>query len=360
MSLSVTQLKYGWLALASLGVLTGVTIYISGNMRKTVQVEDVIPIALGVHEHCLATQYSTNPVLYRVDPPSFVRTWYSNVYATNGVAVFTHTVTNTFGWEIDRAMLVSLDTTIKSLVPYYCDSNNTSLTVTGLWASLGIGDGTNQFTRTPVLGTNSATYGDYPWQIYKEDLVERYKVLYSLNRTKPTVTLVPLGKSAGGIGSGSWANAQSDTESIYDGLSPSAGSYFSAATAGYSVSTNPYYSARGLMTRIAGQMYVIASTSLNYTAVFYLGCTNATPGQVVPSNTTYTFDANSDTYIVEGYHLADTQTNSAALSIGNTNLPHPTWCSEPGINQDKVRGYKTYAHDIILDWEFYYCTNKFW
>jgi len=91
-------------------------------------------------------------------------------------------VTNTIGWGLDRNMMVSLDGKIKSLVPCYLDTNNPphNLTVTGLWASLGIGDGTNKFTRTPALGTNVATYGDYPWQIYEEDLVERYKVLNAL------------------------------------------------------------------------------------------------------------------------------------------------------------------------------------
>lgn len=59
------------------------------------------------------------------------------------------------------------------------------LTVTGLWATLGIGDGTNKFTREPEwVGTNGvtneATYGEYPWRIYATDLEERYKVLNML------------------------------------------------------------------------------------------------------------------------------------------------------------------------------------
>lgn len=181
---------------------------------------------------------------YRVAPPSFVRTWYSNVYTTNGVTIYTNIVTNTIGWQIDRAMMVSLDATIKLLVTNYVNTNvpGATLTVTGLWATLGIGDKTNKFTSTPcwtnpvqtnylicytsywptnganfpttnnytstvnqiinygtnwdgtnvgwgtisnwpseiVRTTNAATYGDYPWQIYVGDLEERYKVLYSL------------------------------------------------------------------------------------------------------------------------------------------------------------------------------------
>ena len=313
MSFSTTAIKYGWVYLTVLGVL-GTTIYKVANTRRQVEPQDVIEIALGVHERCLATQTATNPT-YSVAPPSFVRTWTSNVYTTTNVTVYTNIMTNTIGWHTDRAMMVSLDTTIKQLIPYYVDTNTVydgttnivMLTVTGLWASLGIGDGTNKFTRTPCWtnpvstnwivnytnyegfgdlwtsntvdttitndeGTrlitrhsdrwykdgftntpicytsdqnevvwvvtnysgvksgyiyynvisnmtspdpyisyhyrnhplpdqgyylsnfpqvvsqtiNAATYGDYPWQIYEADLVERYKVLEALKMTAPS------------------------------------------------------------------------------------------------------------------------------------------------------------------------------
>jgi hypothetical protein len=190
MAFSVQVIRYGWVALASLGVITGATIYVANNQRHQVKPQDIIEITLGTYERCLATQTSTNPT-YSVTPPSFVRTWTSNVYTTNGVTVYTNIVTNTIGWHIDRDMMISLDTTIKALVPYYVDTNTVydgttnivTLTVTGLWASLGIGDRTNKFTREPCWTnpvSTAATYGDYPWQIYAEDLQERYKVLNAL------------------------------------------------------------------------------------------------------------------------------------------------------------------------------------
>jgi len=251
MGFETQAIRYGWTALASLGIITGTTIYVINNQRKQIKPEDVIQIALAVHERCLATQYATNP-LYRVTPPSIVRTWKD----TNNANVI---VTNTIGWHVDRAMMVELDEKIKALVPWYADrsavlsetnpvENSLPLTFTGLLASLNIGDGTN-FTRTPawtntvstnwiidytsywpstngtptnviytsdyqqvvnyaeswtatgghvwvtasnwasevVTITNNATYGDYPWQIYVEDLQERYKVLSELTRT-----IVPL------------------------------------------------------------------------------------------------------------------------------------------------------------------------
>ena len=253
MSFQTQAIKYGWVALASLGIITGTTIYVANNQRKQVKPEDIIEIVLGVHERCLATQTATNPT-YSVNPPSIVRTWTSNVYTTNGVTVYTNIVTNTIGFSLDRSMMVSLDATIKQLVPYYCDTNSVydgstqicMLTVTGLWASLQIGDKTNKFTRTPcwtnpvstnwivnyisywpstngtatnivytsdyrqvvnyakswtatgghvwvtssnwasevVTVTNAAAYGDYPWQIYTQDLEERYKVLNALKMTR--------------------------------------------------------------------------------------------------------------------------------------------------------------------------------
>jgi len=312
MSFSTQAIKYGWLALASLGVITGATIYMSHNQRQRVEPEDIIELVLGVHERCLATQTGTNADgsgIYAVTPPSFVQAWaktnavymghysgwgllyrYTNYWpSTSGVPVvvcyttclwqavnyaksWTATgghvwvreapfsnvaittsdyeiVTNTIGWHVDRDTLVSIDEKIKALVPCYVDTNSVydgttnivMLTFTGLLTSLHLGDGTN-FTSVPcwtnsvstnwiidytsywpstngaatninytsdyrqvvnyaqswtatgghvwvtssnwasqvVQTTNVATYGDYPWQIYPEDLQERYKVLNAL------------------------------------------------------------------------------------------------------------------------------------------------------------------------------------
>ena len=163
MAWNFISLKYGWTIPASIA-LAAVTIYISSNTRHRVNQADVIEIALGVTERCLATQTSTNPT-YSVSPPSFVRSWYSNSYETQvvggvtGMVAVLHTnvFTNAIGFRTDYAMMASLDTTIKALVPYYVDTNSVydgttnivMLTVTGLWASLHIGDGTNKFTSEP-------------------------------------------------------------------------------------------------------------------------------------------------------------------------------------------------------------------
>lgn len=121
----------------------------------------------GVNERCLATQYQTNPVAYRVAP-------------------FTNT-----RFYLDQNLMGAMAAKIRALVPYYVDpatvyngtTNITMLAVTGLWAQLEIGDHTNQFTSTPAIGTNAAMYGDYPWRIYVESLEERYAVLNAMQIT---------------------------------------------------------------------------------------------------------------------------------------------------------------------------------
>jgi hypothetical protein len=120
MALSWQQIKYGWIALVGVAI-TGVTIYVANNTRNQVQQIDIIELALGTTERCLATQYSTNPVSYYVSPPSFIRSW---VTTNNTGGYITNDVTNAIGWYVDRDMLVSLDATIKLLVPYYLNPTN--------------------------------------------------------------------------------------------------------------------------------------------------------------------------------------------------------------------------------------------
>jgi len=215
MGFTTQAIRYGWVALASLGVLTGTTIYTLTPTRKQVKPQDIIELALGTDERVMALQTGTNALgapIYPVARPSFVRSWKD----TNGTSI---SMTNTIGWHTDRAMMISLDTTIKDIVPYYCDTNTVydgttniaMLTVTGLWASLGIGDGTNKFTRTPEIGTNAATYGDYPWQIYVEDLQERYKVLEALK-------ILPAMPHWGGVGVGTNFGASISRQATYTGI----------------------------------------------------------------------------------------------------------------------------------------------
>jgi hypothetical protein len=232
MSFATQSIRYGWLALASLGVITGTTIYVASNQRKQVKPQDIIEIVVGTHERCLATQYSTNPVSYYVSPPSFVRTWRSSVYTTNGVTVYTNIVTNTIGFRPDRDMMVELDLKIKSTLLCYAVPNSiyegstnagvSMLAVTGVWEQLGIGDKVDNFTSIPgSVGTNgitnAATYGDWSWRIYVTNFQERYKAIWAQEQTVPAVVHTNEGmycKYGRGVGA-TWEDAYGDAAANY-------------------------------------------------------------------------------------------------------------------------------------------------
>ena len=199
MAWSFTNLKYGWRYVVGIS-LAATTIYVANNTRWRINQADDIELDLAVAERCLATQYGTNAAgepLYRVVPPEYVRSWYSNSYVTTNVPgdavtnwtaqLHTNIYTNTVGWRTDRAKAVSRDAKIKALCPYYVDTDSvydgtTNIimhTFTGLLTSLDLGDHTN-FTAIPAIGTNVATYGPWAWRNYVVAWQERYKVLNAL------------------------------------------------------------------------------------------------------------------------------------------------------------------------------------
>jgi len=543
MAYSKTALKYGWLILT--GITLGTTIFVVNNQRNQVKQEDIIEIVLGVTERCLATQYTTNdPPYYRVAPPSFVRNWdyqywqyggykicytsywpnatpnvvcYTNfrtdayvkppnvsyaeswtatggyVWVTRGGWPYSYpmeekgeTITNTIGWHTDRAMMVSLDATIKALVPYYVDTNSVydgttniaMLTVTGLWDTLDIGDGTNKFTRTPAwtnqIGTNwivsytnletqgslsqtnafavyttnggvvttnfyyqfgysleytnkhvcyttsqdmavwvvtdigsvyvrwlnypesagtetrwrerfvptqgyfmsnfpqvvsqttnAATYGDYPWQIYVEDLQERYKVLEAMKITAHSHTpVVTVYRSGGGSSTSSYSDAKSkavahwatnDLEYYYPGFfaydtaHKFSQLYYGSGGYGASlVSSYLEYHVVGINTQIdvsTPKMYVFAYLNGDEFNAFGDGFLEnqykGFVGSYYPSSNTYIF------------------------KIGDPDLNIPGWPADDsswGWLFYNTRGAIVVPKPIFLicDWNFLYCKDKYW
>jgi hypothetical protein len=451
MAFSTQVIKYGWVALASLGVITGTTIYVANNQRHQVKPEDIIEIAVGTHERCLATQYSTNPVLYHVSPPTFERIWYSNVYTSNGVTVYTNIVTNTIGWHINKTMMVSLDSTIKSLVPYYCDPNTVydgttnivMLTVTGLWASLEIGDKTNKFAREPawtnpvstnwivnytsywpstngtaininytsdyrqvvnyaqswtatgghvwvtssnwasqvVKITNAATYGDYPWQIYKEDLEERYKVLNALNKMYLSNNIVVSNYSFSA--SVAWSN---HSHYAYFQNSPHFGWDYIKSQASDIFNNNPVHRGWGIVESLLNY----SDVNFNYIARITAGWVQCRVGPFpsYPPHTMY--------YTAKSYHLGDglgglelpiipenelvriidvtSNTSPWEYSAVFGSLSQPPWGETPTYLGDshqigwQIEGGNLYCPNYVWSNQYFYfatnifqyCTNKYW
>jgi hypothetical protein len=451
-------------ALTALGVITGTTIYVLNNTRQQVKPEDVIELALGTDERAMGTQTGTNSdgtPIYAVARPSFVCTWTSNVYTTNGVTVYTNIVTNAIGWHIDRDMMVSLDTTIKALVPYYVDTNTVydgttniaMLTVTGLWMSLGIGDKTNQFTRTScwtnpvstnwivnytsywpstngiavtnsytsdwrqvvnyasswtatggyvwvtssnwassvVTVTNAATYGDYPWQIYDEDLQERYKVLNALKMTKPNL------KWSGEQYSGYDAGAYPEYSEVYPFIIiPRVENLYVSNTPTSVSNATVSYLAKGSYEYMLGApqqqnwnlgAYLFSdvlhiddkglSTNFSGTLSFYV-----LPTAIGGANYTYpTNGMTGGTYNDDGhgwqtgkYNFVESSSVSdgvaASSDIFDSTIPdwnshNFQWPQGPGFYTPPYWYYIIYysckaTPATMIDWQFNYCTNKYW
>ena len=205
-----------------------------------------------MNERCQATQYSTNPVHYHVNPP-FVKT-------------------DDAGWYFDQNSVATMDATIKTLVPYYADTNSicftniSTLSVTGLFVSFPIGNydtevvttnidpyygwetvvtspqGTlftsepswidaNEVTHAPVYsvppptGWDEGWDGPWPevglWRIYSQCLEERYKTLNALAVFRGTVV---------------WTNSQAVNTNVVTGDSSmqSVGAYDGGVITGWS------------------------------------------------------------------------------------------------------------------------------
>ena len=421
MAWSFTNLSYGW-KIATGIALAGTTIYVAVNTRWRVNQVDVIELALGVHERCLATQLTTNPT-YSVEPPSFVRSWYSNSYVTTNVPgdaatnwtaqLHTNIYTNVIGWRMNRAMMVELDAKLIALCPFYVDTNSvydgtTNIimhTFTGLLTSLDLGDHTN-FTAIPSIGTNIATYGPWAWRNYVVAWQERYKVLNALTRTK--VDLFNYSRrTAASWYYGPWQDSWSEEKTYQEGH----------------IATNMYYEKRTFQCLTAGagsdldggevgeRAAVITSdrilgndisgltTSISYVVSCWVyptvlwdypfgGGNNPEGYTNSPFNAYYpppesSFDANSLGVTNGGWNLV-------TLPFGLASGVTPNWCANPvgsyiwvwpdyvwtgsprvwilSTSGSRVlffgetRGFEiTEDHQIAYaDWQFNYCTNKYW
>jgi hypothetical protein len=347
--------------------------------------------------------------------------------------------------------MIALDAKIKSLIPYYADTNTVydgttnivMLTVTGLWASLGIGDKTNQFTRTPcwtnsistnwvvnytsywpstngtatnicytsdyqqvvnyalswtatgghvwvsasnwassvVIVTNAATYGEYPWQIYAQDLEERYKVLNALHITKHAVNVnTSPGGSRYGFANTRYANYtnQALLEATYYFLGSLGPANTPCAYVALFVEHGPlhkppydgeytsYFEAS--IKRASGSvLFPLSNFSTNFSKNISLFVYAIDPPFLWADSGTAVFDNNSDSWANKNqYTLFDTQigfeSSQMVWTVGNTNaLPVPNNPDPYSLPEGAFSwGYRVSSTVVTIDWQFNYCTNKFW
>jgi len=372
--------------------LAAATIFVVNNERQRVNQADIIEIVLGTYERCLATQHATNPAAYRVAPPDFTRSWYSNAYETTNIpgdpitnwsaVLYTNIVTNAIGWRLDRAMMVSLDTTIKALVPWYVDTNTVydgttnivMLTVTGLWASLGIGDHTNKFTRTPEivttnLTTNAATYGDWPWRIYKEDLEERYKVLNTLKMTTNSISTplpYPNNAKSRSASATNWAVAKNNVDAGWETQALHYASINSLMeSAGRRGATNSY-TAIALVNHLKITSAPLNTNLIKNISLYIKGMIpNWLSSQDVtnPVFNAFGYSISTNWSIFTNVLCGYSSTGFTDFVVGPTEFPQPGWCEEPTtitLDRSEIEGWEISDYEVIVNFTFNYCTNKYW
>lgn len=368
MGWTFNDIHYGWKIAAGI-TLAGTTIYVASNQRQRINQADMIEIVVGVHERCLAT--ATGAGTYGVAPPSYVREWQD----TNG----TVTVTNTIGWRVDRDMLVETDEKIKALIPYYVNTNTlfdgttniSMLTITGLWASLDIGDGTNLFLSVPAKGTNAAVYGEYSQRIYVECLEERYKILNYLQVTdRGLPNWCDIYYNEGPSQEWSWEAAKTSASNLY--LS----GYFESSLTNYSLGTNIQATVNIFSKSSGGEVSGAAYYAYLYGQALTLGLKTYSPVLYICDFYIKSLDINWATQIYneQGSGLSEsipwTFLERSGLAsnvfISTTNYGSystlPIWCDEPTTNDIDNATFLGYAFEVksIVYWQFQYCTNRYW
>jgi hypothetical protein len=396
MSIATTPIRYGWRIVAGVS-LVGASIYVADNVRLILKHVDIVPYFLGIEERCLALQ--TADGTFPVPRLSFVRSYVTtNDSSTNWGGWVTNQWTNIISWRTDHAMMINADNTLLALVPYYRDPVTFEpYTVTGLFASLAIGDRTNKFTAVPASGTNAATFGPWAWRAYVTAFQERYKLLWALqwasnsymwasNRTIYIYTAPPpiSGLSPRWRGS---ANAfYGDAGSFYtwDEMEAIADDMFYAATPGTNSDhapgkfTTKYYPPPPLYKTIGIGAYsaryeigpfntnLLHSVKVWATAIkmgmWDFGQDGAVGAENIP---VLIIDVTNS---LDQWHYSET--------IGDVN--HPTWCGDPpspSIGHTHTVSHQEWYGDpgawhlngtaatnsaFGSNYVFYYCTNKFW
>ena len=415
MAWSFTNLKYGWRYVVGIS-LAATTIYVANNTRWRINQADDIELDLAVAERCLATQYGTNAAgepLYRVVPPEYVRSWYSNSYVTTNVPgdavtnwtaqLHTNIYTNTVGWRTDRAKAVSRDAKIKALVPCYVDTDSvydgtTNIimhTFTGLLTSLDLGDHTN-FTAIPAIGTNIATYGPWAWRNYFVAWQERYKVLNALKMTAPSDYSMVATNQIGGFAYNHfatnvsvWAALKASIDTNMAGP-PTAfiGTFtFATATSAHEPNTGIWAEPDAWKQVWKDSTFSWSNiTVLDGTMFWFVSMTNMTGDDFgvpyVTNNFVTGYDANGIPNPLNGqlYIWGEEVVAASNGVIFSVNLSSDaTWCvapswdtgwthwnwripfpSDPYVTLVSTRGCKLREHKAVFQPTFLYCTNKYW
>lgn len=355
--MTLTQLKYG-LAYVVAGATLTVALW-NGTQWYVTQ-GYMVEVMQGTIERSLAADQP---------PPNIVEIWTEN--GTN------YAVTNAIGWYVSLSQVTNLASHVRGLVPYYLDTQTMeNYTVTGLWASLEIGDRTNLFNieASPT------------WFLSQSDLLEIYKVLEKLRTLKIAyaVSADRFSSVAGGGVNGEnivWTNATTSAESNFSFSSPgSIGASFSTIASGIIPTNGGTYIASLSAKTIKPRVEVTWTPDIPANVRILINLQKPSAAIGLYSVTGGVFDAYG-TGFVEGWNAYDyTASITGSFYLVSTGslgrMPsYPgdpiEWCETPSAatgfgvydgntSYASARGFQSIAisNIVLLSWQFVYCTNS--
>ena len=300
----------------------------------------------GVNERCWATQYSTNPVQYHVEP-----------------------LTNTAELYLDQSLAGTMASKIKSLAPRYADPdtiydgtpNIAMLTVPGVWEELEIGDSENLFTEAPAMGGNPPTYGDYPWRIYVVNMQERHNVLNVMQCT------APIGGWWYPGGAGNYQEKTADrtetweaAKTLADDLSwtPSCNSSPAYCYAGGGAYASDDWFADKHLAAVYGYVSAI-NTAISHSASFFFQAGTNFPGIFTAEFYDYGIGLYNGKFThIESFGTSANSGFTSTVLIGTAPsqaswIAMP-WCSPPSPGNGGAKGFSYGAKYWIVNWNFQY------
>jgi hypothetical protein len=200
--------------------------------------------------------------------------------------------------------------------------------------------------------TNAATYGELPWRIYKTDLEERYKVLNALKVSRAWIDKIEYFRAIGQSSPApdSWNVAKDTAESDYLAIVDS-------IKANGELPVCFIYTVGGLF----GTTYGANIFNSGILSAPEFTCTNISfdidnSGYIKADYVSTT----NDIFCDNGLSLQRGAWKKITYPFGLPMTSIPEWPNEPVIEGWGVFKGLRFNFAVYADWNFQYCTNKYW
>jgi hypothetical protein len=227
--------------------------------------------------------------------------------------------------------------------------------------------------------TNAATYGELPWRIYKTDLEERYKVLNALKYTKlNNITFIGFlqsGQAKISVTNGTWGDVEGLAEDDYKIVDYYTNSTLNfACFSGKSLQIGSGYTYTNLLAEIMSY-YIDNICVAGFNTNIFHKILSYQKAERYPNwtHSSQTFDNNELLTGLENVMFlwyeqtvwSATQNETIDINYGLSAGNIPNWCpnaTESSIYMKEDQGFQLnedYSF-FLSDWQFQYCTNKYW